>query len=325
MAGAQRMMIPDRELFRSADTRCRVAGDAALVLSLEQPRPNISSDVLDALARAVEAAETGFATLVITAAGKHFAFGAPLTEAFAALREGRPAALDAALEHYQRTMLRLRHARVPTIAAVRGVAVSGACELLMHCTRVVAAPRSHIGLAEPSVGVIPGGGGLKELALRAAASGDPIRAIVRAFETVATSTISTTAEHAQVLGFLSPEDRVRCETEPWSEAVEVGLALHAAGHAPPPENPSFAVSGTEVCAMLRAAQLALLEKGEITPHQLEINARVAEVLCGGGAAGIRSEADLLARERMHFVALAQMPLTQQRLEHLRHTGNVLIN
>lgn len=319
------MRIAGRDLFRSVDTHCWDSGNGAVVLSLEQLRPNISTDVLDAVERAADAAERSFATLVITSASRHFGFGAPLNEGAAALLRGEPQGLDAELARYQRTMLRLRHARVPTVAAVRGVAISGACELLMHCTRVVAYSNSRIGLAEPSWGVVPSGGGLKEFARRAAASADPDESIRQAFAIIARSTVSTTSQEAQQLGFLQPHDQVETAPEPLAEAIQVGLALQASGYVAPPVNPAFRVSGDAVRRQLRAEQTELLDKGEITPHQFEINMRVAEVLCGGEAAGVRTEAELLALERLHFVALAQMPLTQARQAHVRSTGKVLVN
>src|SRR5262245_29231816 len=115
-----------RFVFTTADTRCWHRDGGALILSVERVPPAITPDVLDAMVRAVTEAERGFATLVITSSSAHFAFGANLDAA----AHGRPDVLDAAHETYQRVMLRLRHAGVPTVAAVRGVAISGGCEVL---------------------------------------------------------------------------------------------------------------------------------------------------------------------------------------------------
>jgi 3-hydroxyacyl-CoA dehydrogenase len=280
--------------------------------------------VLEAFEQAVDAAERDAETLVIASMSDDFAFGADLGDAFAATMAGQPDVLDRALARYQRVMLRLRHATVPTVAAVRGVAVSGGCEVLMHCTRVVAHASSRIGLFEPSVGVIPGGGGLKEFARRAAAAPDPGLAIARAFKRVAASTIVAPAD-AQSLGFLTGLDRVDA-TNPLEEAVELGLVLRAAGHTPPPPNPTFAVVGPQTEQRLCDSQRALFRDGKLGAHQLEINMRIANVLCGGDAPGtLRTEADLLALERKHFLVLAQMKPTQDRLMHMRDTGMPLAN
>jgi 3-hydroxyacyl-CoA dehydrogenase len=319
------MTTTRKELFTTVDTRCWQAGSAALVLSLERDRPTITSDVLEALERAVLAAERGFATLVVTATSEHFGFGAHLNVEFAAAALGDVTPLEAALERYQRVMLRLRHATVPTIAAVRGVAVSGACELLMHVTRVVAHSNSYIGLAEASVGVIPGGGGLKEFALRAARAEDPAALLEQGFVTVCAATIARSALQAQQLGYLTPLDHIDAQ-EPLAEAIELGCALHAAGHVPPPRDPEFRGTGDELLTKLRAGQAQLLAEGALTRHQLEINVRIAEVLCGTAPAGsLRTEAELLALEREHFLVLIQTPPSQARLAHYRSTGTLLKN
>jgi 3-hydroxyacyl-CoA dehydrogenase len=311
------------DLFQTRDTRCRTSR-GVLVLTLEQERPTISPDVLDALECAIELAEARYAALVIAPLHEHFAFGATLAALDAP--DAEPAsALDRELDRYQQTMLRLRHADVPTVAAVRGVAISGGCELLMHCTRVVAHDRSHIGLAEASIGLVPGGGGLKEIALRAAASANPARFIAERFATVAAGTVSRTAEEARALGYLAAADIVTNEP-PLERAIDTGLALHAAGHARPSGNPSFTVVGTTVRAELIRALEGRRARGDLTAHQFSVDSRVADILCGGIALGLqRSEADLLTLEREHFIELAALPLTQARLAHLRRTGEVLRN
>ena len=312
------------EVFTTADTRCWQSG-AALILSLVHERPRITRDVLDALERAILTAEHGFATLVVAASNEHFGFGANLDQCFAAAATGNVAPLDAALDHYQRIMLRARQATVPVIAAVRGVAVSGACELLMHVTRVVAHSKSYIGLAEASMGVVPGGGGLKELALRAGQSEDPAALLERSFATVCAAKIARSAMEAQTLGFLTCLDHVDAK-EPLAEAIELGLALHAAGHVPPAVPPAFRGAGHELLNELRATQTRLRTEGALTSHQCEVNLHIAEILCGAGPAGVmRTEAELLALERQHFLALAVMPPTQARIAHFLSTGTVLKN
>jgi 3-hydroxyacyl-CoA dehydrogenase len=319
------------DIFTSSDTRCWHDGDA-LVLTLTSPRPTISRDVLNAFERAVSEAESRFAALVICSAAPHFAFGASLNDELNAAAEGRPQVLDAALENYQRVMLRLRHASVPTVAAVRGVAISGGCEVLMHCSRVVAHPESRIGLMEPLAGVVPSGGGLKELAYRASLSADPSRQIILAFETICAA-IPLDPSHAQRAGLLTARDQVTA-TDPLADAIALGCKLQAAGYASPPTQPSFLTVGEKTLHILRAAQATLLAHGKLTAHQFEVNMRIALVLCGchgdsskagGDAAAVRTEAELFALERQHFLALVQMPLTQARIEHLRRTGKPLLN
>lgn len=311
--------------FETADTRCVRDPQGSRLLLLTAARPDISSDVLDAVNRALDVAERQATPLVIGTTTEHFAVGANLDAAFRAAAEGRPQVLDAALDRYQQTMLRLRHASVPTVAAVRGAAVSGGCELLMHCTRVVAHARSVIGLAETSIGVIPSGGGLKEFALRAArAGGDLAPRIDSAFDIVAGARLARGADDARMLGYLDADDVI-------VDRGTLDHARHLAATLMPhrrvlPLDPGLRVTGAEHAQQLIDRYRALLEEGTISAHQFEIGSRVARVLCGGDGAGDeRTETDMLALERMHFLVLACTPSTQARIEHLRTTGTVLRN
>lgn len=315
--------VAGETVFTTVDTRCRRDGDA-LIVTLEQARPTITADVLGALERALGEAERGLATLVVTSSGENFAFGATLTDEFEAALNGRPEVLDAALVNYQRVMLRLRHASVPTVAAVRGTAISGGCELLMHCTAVAAHADSRIGLMEPIVGIVPGGGGLKEFALRASRAPDPEQVIVKAFEAL-TAFARATPREAQRYGYLAAGDKVDV-ADPLATAIELGRHLHAKGHTPPAAGPVFRCVGSATLGKLRAAQTALRDRGQLTAHQFEINMRMALILCGGDTVEpVCTEAQLFAMEREHLIALLPTPLTQARLASLRSTGKSIMN
>jgi 3-hydroxyacyl-CoA dehydrogenase len=225
-------------------------------------------------------------------------------------------------------MLALRHATIPTIAITRGVAISGGCEVLMHCARVVAAPQSPIGLVETSVGVLPGGGGVKEMARRAAldaAGGDLEPAIDRAFAVLAEARI-VRAKDARAVNLLTAQDVVSADADLLEVAKSAGRALLRDGYQPPARNPSIRVAGADVLEPLLASQRDAAQAGRITAHQARVNSHLAHVLCGGTDAARKvSEETLLSLERSHFVTLAQTPETQARLAHLRTTGTVLRN
>ena len=309
------------DIFCTVETRCR-AIDGMLVLTFEKPRPRVSADVLRALEHAVSEAERRSVPFIVASASKHFAFGADLDEALAEAAFGRTTLLDVALRHYQRVMLRIRYASVPVVAAVTGVAVSGGCELLMHCARVVAHADSSIGLFESAAGVVPAGGGMKEFARRAATSADAPAHIRAALTTISAATIVKPAE-AQRLGFLTAND-VLVEASPLDAAIRAAHELRT--YIPPAPSSSVRVAGREVLTQLRSEQQARFDRGEITAHQLEINTRLATILCGGDAPGhARSESELLDLERAHFLVLAQTPATQARFAHLRATGKPLAN
>jgi len=311
--------------FRSTGLRCWHAGDGALVVTLEGERPTISAAVLDAYHRAIALAESRFEMLVIGEGQKDFAYGADLGDTVTAAASGDTTPLDRLLDYYQQTMLALRHARIPTIAVSRGVAVSGGCEVLMHCTRVVAAPMSPIGLAEASIGVMPAGGGVKEMGRRAATragGGSLLPDLERAFAVVSGARIAY-ARDAKNFDLLTEHDVVTDEADLLSIAKNVGRELLQNGHRPPPRDLRIRVGGSDAYEHLIALQAA--DQG-ITPHQRRVNADIARVLCGGdGATPEVPEQALLDLERRYFLRLVQTPLTQARFVHLRNTGTALRN
>ena len=316
-------MTNSHRLFESAHTQCRRDGDVA-VLSFIQSNPRISADVLDALHRALDVAERDALPLVVTSSAEDFAMGADLDAELSSAADGRTEALDRLLDRYQRTMLRLRHASVPTIAALRGAAISGGCEVVMHCAHVVANPYSGVGLGEASIGVIPGGGGIKEFALRASRANDPGAAIEAAFATIAAGRIGRGIDEASQLGFLDAAALTRSQDHV-ETAKRVALEL-LADHRPAVPNPRFRVAGSAMIARLVEQQRRARDRGDIGAHQMEVDSRIAWVLCGGDAPGTeRAEADLLAYERAKFLELAQMPGTQARFAHFAATGELLRN
>jgi len=310
-------------LFETAHARCARDGGAA-VLTFTQPTPRISADILDAFHRALDACERDRLPLVITSGAEHFAMGADLDAELAAAADGRTEALERLLERYQRTMLRLRHGSVPTVAAVHGAAISGGCEVVMHCTHAVVHDYSGIGLGEASIGVIPGGGGVKEFALRASQSSDPTAAIEDAFDVISVGRVGRGIDESLQFGFLDAAALTR-SNDHVATAKRVGMDL-AATHRPPAANPRFAVAGPDMIERLVARMRPARDRGEIGPHQLEVGSRIAWVLCGGDdAKPERSEAEMLEFERAKFLELIGMPGTQARLEHFNETGTLLRN
>ncbi len=299
--------------------RCWHDGDGALIVSLDGERPTISRAVLDVYHRAIALAESRFEMVIIGEGQKDFAFGADLGQELGAAIAGDTAPLDGLLHYYQQTMLALRHAPVPTIAVSRGVAISGGCEVLMHCTRVVAAPKSPIGLGEAAIGVMPAGGGVKEMARR---SGGRTKDLERAFAVLSGARIAY-ARDAQQFDLLTEHDVVSEDDDLLSVAKQLGRALLKSGHAAPPRNPMIRVAGSDACERLIASQAT---DETITPHQHRVNADIARVLCGGeGVTREVPEQHLLDLERRYFLQLVQMPLTQARFAHLRNTGTALRN
>lgn len=354
---------PGVTLFETPAVRCwQAPGHDAAVVSFRTKRNTIDEGVLDGLLEALDRAQRNAAGLVIAQTEPPFSAGANLRRERGAantlpqwlntlrhkaqslvldvarrlgladaLMAGRLGDIERLVAHFQTTHQTLRYAPVPVVAAVDGMALGGGCELLMHCDCVVAAFESYPGLVEAGVGLIPAGGGCKELALRAAdsaGSGDVFPAIRKAFETIALGTVARSAVEARELGFLQRGDPVVMNRH---EILHVALsevrALREAGYRPPLPPPSIRVAGRDGAATLRA-HVANLRAGErISDHDVRVATALAHVLCGGDveAGASVDEAWMLRLEREQFMALIATAETQARIAHTLKTGKPLRN
>jgi 3-hydroxyacyl-CoA dehydrogenase len=288
----------------------------------------MGSEIYDVCARADE---IGLRALVVTGDRKAFSAGADLKGMLAFVQGGQVPRLVTMIANFQKTSQRIKYSLVPVVAAVRGLALGGGCEFQMHCARTVAALESYIGLVEAGVGLVPAGGGLKEISVRAAqraADGDPFPEIKRMFEAVAMAKTSGSAFEAKQLGLLRPDDVVVFNGfELLHVARQVALALAESGYRPPLPARAVTVAGDVGTATLRMMLVNMLEGGFISAHDHVIASRVADVLCGGEIER-GSQVDeqwLLDLERRHFLELAQMPTTQERIAYMLATGKPLRN
>jgi 3-hydroxyacyl-CoA dehydrogenase len=234
--------------------------------------------------------------------------------------------------NFQATSQRIKYSLVPVVAAVRGMALGGGCEFQMHSARTVAGLESYIGLVEAGVGLLPAGGGLKEFAVRASQAagpgGDVFAHLKPAFEAVAMGKVSSSAREAKELGLLRDNDVVVFNAfELLHVARQQALALAESGYRPPLPARRIQVAGDVGIATFRMMLVNMLEGHFISEHDSEIAIRIATVLCGGEVdrGALVDEEWLLKLEREHFVSLAQMPKTQERIEHMLKTGKPLRN
>ena len=318
-------------VFETDDARLWHGGDEIAVLSFKTKMHTISAGVIDAVHRAVDEAERNFKAVVIWQDSEPFSAGADLSGAMAVLQAGKIDDFDAFVNRFQQTSMRIKFSLVPVVAAVRGLALGGGCEFQMHCARTVAALESYIGLVEAGVGLLPAGGGLKEFAIRAAQNavgGDVFTQLKSCFETVAMAKVSASALEAKELGLLRPNDVVVFHTdELLYVAKNEANALAESGYRPPLPNRQIIVAGDVGTATLKASLVNMLEGRFISPHDMEIASRIADTLCGGQIerGSTVDEPWLLDLERKHFVALAQMPTTQERIAFTLKTGKPLRN
>ncbi|MFI4885544.1 MAG: 3-hydroxyacyl-CoA dehydrogenase/enoyl-CoA hydratase family protein [Steroidobacterales bacterium] len=317
-------------VYENPGVRAFTTGDDILVVSFKTKAHSVSPDVLAGINRALEIAEERYRGLVIWQSEPPFSVGANLESLRSALTAGDWRTIEGIISLFQRTSMHLRYSAVPTVAATQGYVFGGGCEFAMHCDRVVAALESYVGLVEAGVGLLPAGGGCKELALRAAreSKGDPFASLKDYYMLVATAKAAGSGIEAQDLGYLRPSDIVVLNSgELLHVAKQQALALYEAGYRPPVAGRRFAVAGRAGAASIKGQLVNMLEGHFISEYDFEIGARIAEVMTGGDVEpGTEVDEEwLLALERRHFLELLRSPKTQERIAHTLATGKPLRN
>lgn len=307
-------------------------GDDIAVVSFKTKMHTVNDHVLNGLQEAITVAERDFAGLVIWQPKEPFSAGADLAGALGLLQAGDVKGFEAMVANFQATSQRIKYALVPVVAAVRGLALGGGCEFQMHSAKAVFALESYIGLVEAGVGLLPAGGGLKEFAVRASEAagpgGDVFAQLKTAFESVAMGKVSASAFEAKELKLARENDAVVFNAfELLHVAKAQARALAESGYRPPLPARRIQVAGDVGIATFKMMLVNMLEGRFISPHDYEIATRIATVMCGGEVdrGAIVDEEWLLRLEREHFVALAQMPKTQERIAHMLKTGKPLRN
>jgi 3-hydroxyacyl-CoA dehydrogenase len=323
---------PGETVFETDAVRMWHDGDGIAVLSFRTKMNTVSDGVIAGVQQAIDRAEKDFSGLVIWQPMEPFSAGADLSGAMESLKAGRIDQFDAMVANFQATSQRIKYALVPVVAAVRGMALGGGCEFQMHSARTVASLESYVGLVEAGVGLLPAGGGLKEIAVRAAAAagpgGDVFAQLKPMFEAVAMAKVSASAHEAKEMKLLRDADLVVFNAyEQLHVARQQVKALSESGYRPPLPARQIQVAGDVGIATFKMMLVNMLEGRMISEHDMEIATRIATVLCGGEVdrGSIVDEAWLLRLEREHFVALAQMPKTQARILHTLQTGKPLRN
>lgn len=359
-------------IFETDDVRLWHTGDTIAILSFKTKMHTVSNEVLDGILRAVNEAEAHFSALILWQSEPPFSAGANLLQLMQGVQEtpdtgmfgklkgavnrvkytaaggggmgdlfnaatGNVPKVEAVVAKFQQTSMRLKYAQVPTIAAVDGLALGGGCEFSIHCSRIVATLESYIGLVEVGVGLLPAGGGCKEMAQRAAQEAqrfandnrvDIFPFVRRYFQHIAMGEVAKSAELAREMGYLRRADRIVMNRfELLHIAKQEAKALNATAYRPPLHQRQIAVAGRTGIATLKAAMLNMREGGFISEHDFNIGCRVAETLCGGDveAGSMVDEQWLLDLERKHFMELLATEKTQARIEHMLKSGKPLRN
>jgi 3-hydroxyacyl-CoA dehydrogenase len=334
----------DLHLLKSARDRSRIVrknagaslvdlGDGVLCVEFHSKMNAIGGDTIQMLHAGLKEASANFAALVVGNEGEHFSAGANIMLLLLEAQEENWDEVDLMVRAFQNATMALRYADVPVIVAPAGLALGGGCEIVLHADRVQAAAESYIGLVEAGVGLIPAGGGTKEMVARAAeqmpaGSTDFLPPMQRAFEAIGFAKVSASAPDAQRLGYLRPVDAVTMNRDRLiADAKAKALQRVAEGYQPPAPRTAIAVGGDAVLAPLKLGIHLAWRAGRISDHDALIGRKLATIMAGGSLPhpSTVSEQQLLDLEREAFLSLVAERKTQERIQATLKTGKPLRN
>ncbi len=308
-------------------------GDGVLAVEFHSKMNAIGGDTIAMLHRGVREAARHFRALVVGNEAPAFSAGANLMLVLLEAQEGNWDELDAMVRGFQQAMLALRYSEVPVVAAPAGLALGGGCEVVLHCDRVQAAGETYMGLVEVGVGLIPAGGGTKEMVARAMArrpspASDPLAAVQAAFETVALAKVSASGPDALRLGYLTASDGFTMNRQRlMADAKTVAIARADAGYRPPPRRTAIPVGGESLAAALKLGVHLAWRAGRASDHDALIGRTLATLFAGGSLPHPTtiSEQHFLDLEREAFLRLLGEAKTLARIQHTLATGKPLRN
>jgi 3-hydroxyacyl-CoA dehydrogenase len=310
-------------------------GDGVLCFELHAPASALDAAVVELGARAVQELESGrWAGLVIANQGRNFCVGANLGEVGMAAYQGLYDQVGQAVKGLQDVLMGLRYAPRPVVAAPHGQTLGGGAEIVLAADRVVATLETYIGLVEVGVGIVPAGGGCKELlrrivapAMRAAPDAPPLPFVQRVFETIGLAKVATSAVEARELGFLEEHDVVTLDADHQLAAAKREVLDLADAYTPPAREASVYAAGRPVLAALELAVQTLQWAGQAGEHDGVVARHLARVLCGGELSLGQwvPEQHILDLEHEAFLALLREPRTMERIQAFLTTGKVIRN
>ena len=321
------------EVFKNSGVVIEDIGDGILNLEFQSKMNTIGGDVLAGLNKAIDLAEKDFAGLVIGNQAANFSVGANIGMIFMMAAEQEYDELNMAIKYFQDSMMRMRYSSIPTISAPHGMALGGGCELSLHADKVVAAAETYMGLVEFGVGVIPGGGGSKEMALRAQdqfQKGDvQLNVLQEHFLTIGMAKVSTSAYEAFDLNLLQKGKDVVVVNKDIQIAVAKQHAklMAESGYTQPTKRTDIKVLGKQALGMFLVGTDSMQESNYISEHDMKIANKLANVMAGGDLSEptLVSEQYLLDLEREAFLSLCTERKTLERIQHMLKTGKPLRN
>jgi 3-hydroxyacyl-CoA dehydrogenase len=330
-----------REVERNSGASLIDLDDGVVCCEFHAKMNAIGADLIAMMHKGLKRLETDFDAMVIANQAVNFSVGANLMLVLVAAQEQEWDELHMAVKQFQNINLALKYAPKPVVAAPQGMALGGGCEVSLHAAKIQAAAEAYIGLVETGVGLIPGGGGTKEMLIHANehAAGtedlDLFHALKPVFETIAMAKVGTSAEECRELGYLRREDGVSMNRDRLvGDAKEAALALVRGGYKPLAASWQEGAQTTQVKVLgeqfLAGAKLAIhmmLRGGYASEYDALVGRKLANILAGGPLTSPQhvSEQYILDLEREAFVSLCGEKKTQERIAHTLKTGKPLRN
>jgi 3-hydroxyacyl-CoA dehydrogenase len=323
----------DHLVWKNSACRLYDIGDGVAGLEWNTKMNSIGAEVLEGLNKSITLAEEKFKGLVIANSGANFSAGANVGMIFMLAIEQEYDELDMAIRMFQNSMMRLRYSSVPVVTAPHGLTLGGGCEMNMHADAICAAAETYIGLVEMGVGLIPGGGGTKEFALRAGDELHPdepeTNTLKGRFFSIATAKVATSAHEAFGMGILRPgRDKIIMNVgRRIAEAKKEVIELSEAGYVMPAQRKDVKVLGRQALGALLAGINGMWRGKYASDHDALIARKLAYVMCGGDISeqSLVSEQYLLDLEREAFLSLCGEKKTLERIQSVLKSGKPVRN
>ncbi len=323
----------NQTLWKNSGARIYHLGDDVLGLEWYTKMGTMGGEVTDGINKGIALAEEKYKGLVIANEGNNFSAGANVGLIFMYAVEQEYDELDNAVQTFQRTMMRARYSSVPVVVAPHALTLGGACELSLHADKVTPAAETYIGLVELGVGLIPGGGGTKEFALRAADELHPdepdLNTLKTRFFNIATAKVATSAHEGFEMGIFRKgiDEIVYNQSRRISVAKESVIQLFDKGYIPPVQRTDIKVMGRAALGALYAGINGMLKGNYATEHDALVAKKLGYVMAGGDLSEptLVSEQYLLDLERQAFLSLAGERKTLERLQSVLKTGKPIRN
>jgi 3-hydroxyacyl-CoA dehydrogenase len=309
-------------------------GDGVACLEFHSKMNSIGGDTMSMMKFAIDEVEKNHVGLVIGNQGGNFSAGANIAMILLASQEEEWDDINLMIHTFQQANMRLRYSSKPVVVAPYGLSLGGGCEIPLHADKVRAAGETYMGLVEVGVGLLPGGGGTKEMMLRSmdlarkTPDADPLVFLKKTFEIIGMGKVATSAQEARSFGFLRDSDAISMNGDRLiGDAKQEVLNLAAAGYVQPVQRTDIYAMGEAGMAAFKIALSQMKRGGFVSDHDELIGKKIAKILCGGelNHSTFVSEQYLLDLEREGFLSLCGERKTQERIAGMLKTGKPLRN